>query len=602
MSKGNDLKVEANITAGNISEKAGEAPNNDIKESIGKSDELLVDVEEPTVTVNERVDQDQRELLRNSPANECTTALVNGTVSCDEGTNSEPASDLAEVSGEVNPSADTGTPRDSPKKSKSKSKRHRNRQNKRSNAENPMQTASDEYNLSVMRKQRIYYLATKRSSKSPTPGDDCEVFCANIPVNVLEDVLIPLFDRFGKIWNLRLQMSMQNRQHNAGFAFIRYTAAEAAQAAINSLNEYQIVPGKLLMVRRSLPNLSLFVGNIHRGLTKEQIHAKFDRLTSGLLNTIVKGSFYEEAKNSGFCILEYDSNTSAYRAKLTLRRVKVWGRQLFIDWSQQLSDTSSPEVQNSKTVFINCLSKGTTVESLTEQLSAFGEISTITVIKDYAFVKFTTHESATQVLNELSGKDLGSDETTITLARKHTSKFKRGARSQPMRWHLRRPRSYKQEESNATITTAEVPEATAAITTAELPEASAAATTAELPEANADNSKVDEDKPDEEPEEDDSAVEEVESEEESADENLAEEKTDDEVEVCDEDVLQEPAETEEEENGAEENEEKIADEETAAAEASDEDIFEEPTAQIELPDTEDRSVEPSETIEEIAAN
>lgn len=587
--KGNDLKVESIITAENISEKAEEAPHSDTNEFIGhcKSDELI------TVTVNERFDQ--CELLRNSPANDCTVALVNGTISCDEGNNLDPTSDLVEVSGGPSSSVDTGMPRDSSKRSKPK--KQRNRQHKRSIGKNSKQTASDEYNLSVMRKQRIYYLATKRSSRSSTPSDDCEVFCGNIPVNVLEDVLIPLFDRFGKIWNLRLQMSMQNRHHNAGFAFIRYTETKAAQAAINSLNEYQIVPGKFLMVRRSLPNISLFVSNIHRGLTKEQIHAKFDRLTSGLMNTIVKGSFYEESKNSGFCILEYDSNTSAYRAKLTLKRVKVWGRQLFIDWSQQMSDTSSPGVQNSKTVFINCLSKGTTAETLMEQLSAFGEISTINLIKDYAFVQFKTHDSATQMLNELSGKDLGNDETTIALARKRTSKFKYGARSHPVQWHLRRPRSYKQEESSAIITMAEIPKANVdkpKVDEGKPDEKEPAEDNSAVEEGESGAEGENEDRPDEEEAaEDSSAVEEGESAEEGDDENLTEEEVTGEpaveAEFCDEDIVQEQiTQTEEADNAT--------DEETVEAEACDEVFSQQPTTQIQLPNTEERSDELSEII------
>lgn len=137
-----------------------------------------------------------------------------------------------------------------------------------------------QYGLSVSQRQRRYYLQ-KTHGRIPIPDDDCEIFVSNIPINVLEPELIPLFERFGKIFELRLMMSLRNPKRNAGFAFVRYTANTSANEATEKLNEYEILPGKHLSVRLSQPNLSLFVGNIHRGLTREQIHEKISNKTPG---------------------------------------------------------------------------------------------------------------------------------------------------------------------------------------------------------------------------------------------------------------------------------------------------------------------------------
>lgn len=139
----------------------------------------------------------------------------------------------------------------------------------------------EKYTVSVSQRQRRYYLVGTRGFNVPVPSDDCEIFCTNIPINVLEGELIPLFERYGKIWELRLMMSMRNPKRNAGFAFVRFTTAGAAADATQKLNNYEILPGKLLSVRLSQPNLSLFVGNIHRGLTQEQIHEKLSNKTEG---------------------------------------------------------------------------------------------------------------------------------------------------------------------------------------------------------------------------------------------------------------------------------------------------------------------------------
>lgn len=309
---------------------------------------------------------------------------------------------------------------------------------------------SNEYDLIITNKQRKYILSSQAMGKMKMPTDDCEIFCSNIPTNVLESELIPLFDRFGKIWNLRLQMSVQNSNQNAGFAFVRFMKKEAADEAVKKLNQYEIVPGKHLMVRASQPNLSLFVGNIHRGLTREQIHSKLSQLAPGLKKTFVKNSYYEESKNCGFCFLEFDSNAAAFRAKAKLTRTKVWGRQLFIDWSQRSNETK----QESKTLFINCLPKTTTAEILTSKFTKFGDIDGISLIKDYAFIKFRSNDSAMAALSGVQPDEIGDETTVINLARKRpqqTHSLARNTRTMPLKRFSRRPLTLNKSRSSNTL-------------------------------------------------------------------------------------------------------------------------------------------------------
>lgn len=163
------------------------------------------------------------------------------------------------------------------KKGSNKKRKNRSRSQKKEDDYSDL----DKYTVSVSHRQRRYSLHVTRGRVIEAPGDDCEIFCSNIPINVLEGELIPLFERYGKIWELRLMMSLRNPKRNAGFAFVRYTSNASAQEATEKLNNYEILPGKHLAIRLSQPNLSLFVGNIHRGLTREQIHEKISSRTTG---------------------------------------------------------------------------------------------------------------------------------------------------------------------------------------------------------------------------------------------------------------------------------------------------------------------------------
>lgn len=274
----------------------------------------------------------------------------------------------------------------------------------------------DNYMISSSPRQRRYYLHLPRGYKVKMPGDECEIFCSNIPINVLEYEIIPLFERYGKIFELRLLMSRNNPNRNAGFAFIRFMTSEAATEATRKLDKYEILPGKLLSIRLSQPNLSLFVGNIHRGLTRDQIHEKMNRRTKGLVRTFVKNSYYEETKNCGFCFLEYESHQSAANAKRLLNNGNVWGRHLFVDWAQRRTHSDDDTLEDSKTVFINYLPKATTEEQLQSIFSAFGSVDRITKIKDYAFILYTEHNAAVRAINEFNKNEFGNNAVEISMA------------------------------------------------------------------------------------------------------------------------------------------------------------------------------------------
>lgn len=67
-----------------------------------------------------------------------------------------------------------------------------------------------------------------------TPGAGCEVFCGKIPKDMYEDELIPLFERCGTIWDLRLMMDPMTGT-NRGYAFVTFTTREATQHAVQEV-------------------------------------------------------------------------------------------------------------------------------------------------------------------------------------------------------------------------------------------------------------------------------------------------------------------------------------------------------------------------------
>lgn len=60
------------------------------------------------------------------------------------------------------------------------------------------------------------------------------MFCGKIPKELYEDELIPLFEKCGEVWDLRLMMDPLTGQ-NRGYAFVTFTSRNAADQAVNSV-------------------------------------------------------------------------------------------------------------------------------------------------------------------------------------------------------------------------------------------------------------------------------------------------------------------------------------------------------------------------------
>lgn len=62
-------------------------------------------------------------------------------------------------------------------------------------------------------------------------SSNAQIFVGKIPRDLFEDELVPLFEKAGPIWDLRLMMDPLSGL-NRGYAFITFCTKEAAQQAV----------------------------------------------------------------------------------------------------------------------------------------------------------------------------------------------------------------------------------------------------------------------------------------------------------------------------------------------------------------------------------
>lgn len=71
-----------------------------------------------------------------------------------------------------------------------------------------------------------------------SPPRGCEVFVGKIPRDCLEDELVPVFEKAGPVYEMRLMMECNDL--NRGYAFVVYCKATDAKKSVKMLNNYEI--------------------------------------------------------------------------------------------------------------------------------------------------------------------------------------------------------------------------------------------------------------------------------------------------------------------------------------------------------------------------
>uniref|UniRef100_A0A4W5K5S2 Heterogeneous nuclear ribonucleoprotein R n=2 Tax=Hucho hucho TaxID=62062 RepID=A0A4W5K5S2_9TELE len=277
------------------------------------------------------------------------------------------------------------------------------------------------YTLDVTTGQRKYGgPPPEEVFKGAQPGIGTEVFVGKIPRDLYEDELVPLFEKAGPIWDLRLMMDPLSGQ-NRGYAFINFCSKDAAAEAVKLCDNYEIRSRKHLGVCVSVANNRLFVGSIPKNKTRESILEDFSKVTEGLQEVILYHQPDDKETNRGFCFLEYEDHKSAAQARRCLMsgKVMVWGNPVTVEWANPVTERDTDVMANqAKVLFVRKLATSVTEELLVKTFSAFGKLERVYKLKDYAFVHFEDRDAAVKAMVDMNGKELGGEAIEIRIAKK----------------------------------------------------------------------------------------------------------------------------------------------------------------------------------------
>ncbi|NWW67356.1 A1CF factor, partial [Ifrita kowaldi] len=253
----------------------------------------------------------------------------------------------------------------------------------------------------------------------PPPERGCEIFIGKLPRDLFEDELIPLCEKIGKIYEMRMMMDFNG--NNRGYAFVTFSNKQEAKNAIKTLNNYEIRNGRLLGVCASVDNCRLFVGGIPKTKKREEILAEMKKVTDGVVDVIVYPSAADKTKNRGFAFVEYESHRAAAmaRRKLLPGRIQLWGHPIAVDWAEPEVEVDEDTMSSVKILYVRNLMLSTTEETIEKEFNNIkpGAVERVKKIRDYAFVHFNKREHAVEAMKALNGKVLDGSPIEVTLAK-----------------------------------------------------------------------------------------------------------------------------------------------------------------------------------------
>ncbi|XP_071614946.1 dead end protein homolog 1 isoform X2 [Heliangelus exortis] len=165
------------------------------------------------------------------------------------------------------------------------------------------------------------------------PPSGTEVFIGKLPQDLYENVLIPLFQRVGRLYEFRLMLTFSGL--NRGFAYARYSDQRGARRAIAAFHNFQLQQGCSIVVCKSTEKRELSLEGLGGWVSPGELEARLRELTQGVLSVTLHAS--PRQPRGQLAVLKYSSHRAAALAKKTLMEgnVRLGGLQVRVSWLNQ---------------------------------------------------------------------------------------------------------------------------------------------------------------------------------------------------------------------------------------------------------------------------
>ncbi|CAN6311487.1 unnamed protein product [Urochloa humidicola] len=242
-------------------------------------------------------------------------------------------------------------------------------------------------------------------SKSDDPQNSelaggLEIFVEELPKDCVEEDIAMVFSQCGEVKSVRIIKNSTTEKNN-GVAFVCYASIEAAKKALTGFKDGIEVKGEKVRVSACQDNSTLYLGNICKGWTKDQVLTTLKNI--GIQEC--KISFPTCKRGSrGFAFLKFASH---YYARAAFRRLMKPDAIFGTDKSAKVSFYQAPikpseNLVEAKKVYLEHVPLSWDEDKIKECCQRYGNILNVDLFQisknveseTFSFVEFSSSKSA----------------------------------------------------------------------------------------------------------------------------------------------------------------------------------------------------------------
>ncbi|KAB0792534.1 hypothetical protein PPYR_14493 [Photinus pyralis] len=261
-------------------------------------------------------------------------------------------------------------------------------------------------------------VTTPRNRPTFVTDRDCEVFFREIPRNIFEDELIPLFARVGAITKFRLMLDVSG--FNLGYGFVTYADARSADGAVAMIHDYEIRCNRHIVVYKSIDNCRLVMDAVPADKTNLEVYGLLKERVDGIARIISYPARICGITNRSSILIEFVNHAAAALALRRLgSRFTLWDKVVYVDWLHPIPEVPWQIMSQVKKLYIRNLPLYYNEANIRASVCNIINGSLITKIhwisNNFACIHFTSNQSAELAMNWLNSTAILGEGVEISL-------------------------------------------------------------------------------------------------------------------------------------------------------------------------------------------
>lgn len=251
-----------------------------------------------------------------------------------------------------------------------------------------------------------------------------EIFIGGLDKDAKEEDIRKVFEKVGEVVEIRVIKNSQTGK-NKGYAFLRYASAADAKRAVTELTKVEVC-GKQCGAAPLEGNDTVFLGGIDKNWKKDDVMKLLQEIGIENIDTItIMMDPNKPDYNRGFAFLELETNKDAQIAYKKLQKKNAFGKDLNIKvaWAEPLKEPDEEEMLKVKSVYLEGMPSSWNEAKVRKHFNKFGEIERVVLSrniqsakrKDFAFVNYTTRESALECIESFNNEELVDEGSKVNV-------------------------------------------------------------------------------------------------------------------------------------------------------------------------------------------